>query len=462
MPKQVNLDSNAVLEDMKLALKGTRSAYADGLYDWQTDLRIQKTKEREDIATRSIKGISFRAFTSHGWVYVNGSKTDHTSIRRLASRLNKFDSKKLSSRLTLPEPSRFDKKATVKEDPRNISNEDKLRRLRDLFKLTNTMSSKIVDVHLGYSEALLERVLVTSGGVEAHQVIPRTRASLVVVVRESGSTEADVASFGGVLGYEVMDNLTEQNLRSTVESALEQLSAISPPPGPHKVILDPGVVGVVCHESFGHGLEADQVLRERSYLKDMLGRKVASDLVTIYEDPSLQGAHGSYYVDDDGVTARKNTLVENGKLVSFLHDIETAAAMKARLTGSSRTQNAARRRFIRMSNTYAKPGDWDSKDLIKDTKDGILLMHWRSGMEDPLGGGMQVVAGKGYVIKNGEKTTPIKSPTLTGRVLDVLGGVDAVSRDGFVVESGNCGKGPEDYVPDGTGGTWWRTTAVVA
>ena len=202
MPKQVNLDSNAVLEDMKLALKGTRSAYADGLYDWQTDLRIQKTKEREDIATRSIKGISFRAFTSHGWVYVNGSKTDHTSIRRLASRLNKFDSKKLSSRLTLPEPSRFDKKATVKEDPRNISNEDKLRRLRDLFKLTNTMSSKIVDVHLGYSEALLERVLVTSGGVEAHQVIPRTRASLVVVVRESGSTEADVASFGGVLGYE--------------------------------------------------------------------------------------------------------------------------------------------------------------------------------------------------------------------------------------------------------------------
>jgi TldD protein len=66
------------------------------------------------------------------------------------------------------------------------------------------------------------------------------------------------------------------------------------------------------------------------------------------------------------------------------------------------------------------------------------------------------------MIKNGEKTTPLKSITLTGRVLDVLGNVDAVSQDGFMIGAGICGKGSEDFVPVGSGGTWWRTKAVVA
>jgi TldD protein len=309
---------------------------------------------------------------------------------------------------------------------------------------------------VNYSETNLSRILVTSGGTKARQVIPRTRISLVAIARENGTSDSDVASLGGTVGYEIVDSLTETEVRSTVDSAIEQLRATPAPNGVHKVILDPGVVGVVCHESFGHGLEADQALRGRSYLKDMLGKRVASDLVTMYEDPSYEGAHGSYFIDDDGTLSKKNTLVEKGRLVSFLHDMETAYAMNAPLTGNSRTQNATRRRFIRMSNIYAKPGDWDSAEMIKDTREGVLMMHWRFGMEDPLGGGMQVAAGKGYLIRNGEKTTPLKSLTLTGRVLDVLGNVDAVSKDGFDIDPGTCGKGPEDFVPDGTGGTWWR------
>jgi len=149
-------------------------------------------------------------------------------------------------------------------------------------------------------------------------------------------------------------------------------------------------------------------------------------------------------------------------LVSFLHDVETSAAMNKPLTASSRTQNALRRRFIRMSNTYSKPGDWEIDEIVKDTKKGIMMMRWQYGIEDPLGGGMQVSAKKGFLIENGTRTKPLKSVTLTGRVLEVLGSVDAVSKEGFTVDPGTCGKGSEDYVPVGGGGTWWRTKAVIA
>jgi TldD protein len=459
MSKRADTKSE-ILGDLQRAVKMIRLPYSDGLYDSQTDLRISKNKDRETISARSIKGISLRGITANGWMYTNINRTDRSSIPKLVRNLNKRRKGK-SANLTQPKPIKLDKKTPVKIDPQTIPLENKLNRIREIFQLARNMNPKVVDVRVDYSENLMERILCTSGGTQARQVIPRTRVGVTVVVKEDGVADSDLLRTGGGVGYEVVDALTEADIRGVVESAVEQLRAIPPSPGTHTVLLDPGVVGTVCHESFGHGLEADQAIRGRSYLKDMLGKKVASELVTIYEDPSYEGGHGTYYFDDDGVLSTRNTLVENGTLVSFLHDMESAAAMSAPLTGNSRTQNATRRRFIRMSNTYAKPGDRSLEDIISDTKHAILMMHWRSGMEDPLGGGMQVIAGKGYLIENGEKTTPLKSMTMTGRVLEVLAQVDAVSKEGFVVSSGNCGKGPEDFVPNGAGGTWWRTKAVI-
>jgi TldD protein len=453
--------SDSTIGDIQQTLRKVNLPYADGLYDMQEALTIQKNKDRENISTRTVTGISLRGFSSRGWLYSNSNRTDLTTIRKLAGKLS-FASGTKTGKLTLPEPIKLDKQYPAKKDPQQIMLEDKLQKIRDLFSLARNMDSRIVDVHVTYSERVMERTLLTSHGTWARQRIPRTRIALQVIVKENGVTEYDIATAGGAMGYEVVDELTEDAVRETVQGAAEQLKSVPPPRGLQKVIMDPGVVGVVCHESFGHGLEADQALRGRSYLKDMLGKRVASEHVTIYEDPSLEGGHGTYYFDDDGALSRKNTLVDKGILVSFLHDIETSAMMNSPLTASSRTQDAFRRRFIRMSNTYAKPGDWTIEEMIKETKSAVMMMRWQYGIEDPLGGGMQVVSKKGYLIENGIKTKPLKQITLTGRVLEVLGSVDAVSKDGFMVDAGNCGKGKEDYVPVGDGGTWWRTTGVIA
>ena len=457
-----NRESDSVIGDLHELLRAVDLPYVDGLYDWQTQLAIRKNKERENTSSRSIKGVSVRSHSESGWTYSSSNKVGRSTIRKLINQLKKETRRSnAKSKLALPDPVRIDTKTPVKKDPLEIPIEEKLQRVREIYDLARQMDSRIVDVRVAYAETVIDRALVTSNGTQARQLIPRTRISMEIVVKENDSTDSDNLSLGGTVGYEVVDDLPEEKISELVKSAVEQLKAVAPPTGVQTVILDPGTVGTVCHESFGHGLEADQALRGRSYLKDMLGKKVASDLVTIYEDSSLEGAQGSYYFDDDGVKSRKNTLVENGVLISFLHDIETGAAMNAPLTGSSRTQNAAHRRFIRMSNTYAKPGERKLDDIVRDTKRGVMMMRWQFGIEDPLGGGMQVVSKKGYIIENGVTTKPLKSITLTGRVLEVLGNVDAVSSDGFFVDPGTCGKGSEDYVPVGSGGTWWRTKAVI-
>lgn len=226
--------SNSVTDDLQEALQKTRLPYSDGLYDSQTDLTIRKNKDRESTSSRSVKGISLRGFSGSGWVYANTNRTDKNAIHDLLRRLNKMRLRPGSAKLTEPSPIKLNRETPVKIQTQDIPTEDKLQKVRSIFNLARSMDSHIVDVRVAYSELNMERVLVTATGTEARQVIPHTRISLAVIVKEGEVTDYDYQTFGGTVGYEVADDLTEEVVGSTVRSAVEQLRAIPPPPGFHR------------------------------------------------------------------------------------------------------------------------------------------------------------------------------------------------------------------------------------
>jgi TldD protein len=113
-----------------------------------------------------------------------------------------------------------------------------------------------------------------------------------------------------------------------------------------------------------------------------------------------------------------------------------------------------------MTNTYFGPGEWDKDELIADTKDGILTDKMINGMEDPVGGCFEAKALRGYIVKNGEITDVVKSFTLTGKSLDILKTVDALSNE-VILDGGMCGKGIEDWVRVSSGGPYMRARMIV-
>ncbi len=83
-----------------------------------------------------------------------------------------------------------------------------------------------------------------------------------------------------------------------------------------------------------------------------------------------------------------------------------------------------------------------------------------NGMEDPVGGCFEAKCLRGYRIKNGEIVAPVQSFTLTGRSVDILSSVDALS-DEVLLDGGMCGKGIEDWVRVSTGGPYMRARMIV-
>ena len=97
------------------------------------------------------------------------------------------------------------------------------------------------------------------------------------------------------------------------------------------VVLAAGDSGILLHEAIGHGLEADFNRKGTSNYSGRIGQPVASPLVTVIDDGTIEDSRGSINIDDEGNVTGRNALIEDGVLRGYLHD-----EMRARATSASR------------------------------------------------------------------------------------------------------------------------------
>jgi TldD protein len=428
-----------------------KNQYFDILYDSNSSTIIKKTRSEENITVNAKKsGIVARTFDDTWKEIAIQNWSDLSKIKKkLPTVTNKGEQLKKYPGWTLNE------EITPKIDPREIPIEEKLEKIRNVYNEMGKFDDRIVNPAILYNEYIIERIFFNNEGCQLRQLIPRIRIFLQPFAKEGRNVDFDYFVTGGELGFEVFKNV-EENISNACQNSIDMLKAEFPPSGNYPTILDPNMAGLIAHESFGHGLEADQIIRDRSYLKERLNKRVASDICTICDDPSIPKELGSYLFDEEGIKTKNNTLVKDGILTDFLYDRRTASVLDKQPKGNGRRQSFAHPVHVRMSNTYFEPGDYSLEEMISEIDEGVIVLKGYFGMEDPLGGGMQATSKKGYLIENGEKTKLLKSVALSGSVLDLLQNIDAVSQDEMSLYGGTCGKGSEDYVPVTSGGSYIR------
>lgn len=240
-----------------------------------------------------------------------------------------------------------------------------------------------------------------------------------------------------------------------------------PDPGEHECVFDGHFAGIFAHEAFGHGTEQDLFLKDRARGAEFLGRRVASDLVDMYDDPS-NGWAASYFFDDEGTLAQPTRIVEKGILVAGINDRHSHAELTRRGQRVGKTANGRResydhKPYTRMTNTFFGPGTSTTAELIAGVRRGYLLTHPSNGMEDPKGWGIQLEGSMAEEIVDGRLTGRVFSPVVvTGSVPRLLQSVDGVGREVVEASLGTCGKGYKEWVKVTDGGPALRLRAVIA
>jgi TldD protein len=420
--------------------------------------RLSKTmltlKEgRVEAARQGIEnGAALRVLVNGAWGFASVGTFDVETLTMAISdacKMAKAASSKIKKPIKLVQIKAVEDKVSVKprKDPSKISIEDKI-------NMTLALNNKILDYDdrvksctIDYLDLTGTNYFINNEGSYIEQDKLYVWSRITATAKEGDIFTFSSEEIGSTSGYEIFDLETPEIVGERVaKRAVKQLKARPPKGGIFPVILGPNVVGVFVHEAFGHLAEADLTL-SGSVLLDKLGKKIASDVVTFYDDGTVEGAFGSFKYDDEGVPAQKTLLIKDGVVVGLMHSRETAQKFNTNPTGNMRAEDFRVEPIIRMRNTLMEPKDYSFEELIEDVKFGYYFKSFRGGQAN-LDGTFQVGIQEAYEIVNGELGAPVRNASISGNTLETLFKVDAVGKD-FELWPGRCGKGQTAFVCDG-------------
>ncbi len=312
--------------------------------------------------------------------------------------------------------------------------------VRRVDGLVRAVSPKIRQVILMGRERRQDVRIANSLGEAARDYRVASVWLAQVVAADGAVIQTGYETAGGSTGLGALPPDTLERIAlEAARRAVQMLSARPAPGGRMPVVLSSQAGGTMIHEAVGHGLEADLAQEGFSVYSKKRGRRIASPLVSVVDDPTLCGVRGSYGIDDEGVPAERTLLVDRGMLKTYLFDRLSAAKDGRASNGHGRRQSYHQRPIPRMSNTMILPGTDDPAKILREVKHGLLVKKMGGGQVNTVNGDFVFEVTEGYRIEGGEAAYPVRGATLVGNGPEVLRLIDRVGSDlGFAL--GTCGK----------------------
>lgn len=259
--------------------------------------------------------------------------------------------------------------------------------------------------------------------------------------------------------------------------ALKNAPTIDPYTGP--AILAPEASGVLFHETIGHRLEGERQRNEEEgrTFNGRVGKKVIPSFLSIYDDPTRtdhEGVqlNGFYRFDDEGVTAARADLVEDGVLRGFLKS-RTPIEDSLQSNGHGRSQGD-RDPIARMANLIIEADPEKSvpfaelkERLLEEVRRqkkpfGLIIRDITGGSTNTSGYGYQAFKGSPRLLykvdpNTGEETL-VRGVELVGTPLTSINKIVAASKETGVF-NGYCGA-ESGYVPVSTVAPALLTTEI--
>ena len=265
------------------------------------------------------------------------------------------------------------------------------------------------------------------------------------VVGVDGENQQDY-SFKNLMGEETVDEVVDE----AVGEALSKIGAGSVPSGKYNVVINGNQMRSLL-SVFSSAFSAKAVIDGMSRLKGLEGEKIASDIVTITDDPQREGNAVGTNFDAEGVATHRKSVVDAGVLKTFLHNRETALAM-----GKETTANASKAGYsspigVRPYSFAIEPGDKTRDELFALVGEGIFIteINGLHAGANPVSGDFSLQSA-GFMIRGGKKCEAVKSFTMAGNFFDLLKNIAALGdKLELGVTTGVTGFcSPDVFVPD--------------
>jgi PmbA protein len=192
------------------------------------------------------------------------------------------------------------------------------------------------------------------------------------------------------------------------------------------IVFDPEMAASLLR-NLASALSGYSLYKGASFLAGKLGTQIGSDLLTVIDDGTIAGALGSRPFDGEGLPVRKKSVVEKGRLQSYLLDTYSGKKLGMASTGNA-SRSVGEPPGVSPANFFLVPGKDSPEQIIASVNHGLYVTEL-------IGFGVNMVTGDysrgaaGLWIENGELTYPVEEITIAGNLKEMFQNIEMVGSD---------------------------------
>ncbi|MBC8548824.1 MAG: TldD/PmbA family protein [Candidatus Brocadiales bacterium] len=402
---------------LDLALKDSDSA--EVIYEEGESRSISfENNKLKSVYTKSIRGIGLRVIKDGKIGF--SSTTDFRNPEQLVT--NALESAKFGQEAKFEFQSKNHLKDTklFDENVVNYPIEKGIQIGKEAIEKALSVNSEY-ECGVSIGKGVGKSRLINSSGLDISTQSTSFGTSIdILLVKDSGLLWVGE----GESSAKVVDDLDKHTTKSLYDLKLAE-KEVDISTAAYPVVFTSKAIGNLL-STFESGCNGKLVQKGVSPLTGKIGEKIMDERISIYDDPTIDYADGSYTCDDEGVSARRTPLFESGVLKNYIYDLQTAGIMNTESTGNG-TRSFASQPSPGNSNVIIEPGDMKFEDMIKDMKRGILVDQvLGGGQSNVLAGEFSVNIDLGYLVENGEIVGRVKDCMIAGNVFDAFNNIVAL------------------------------------
>lgn len=308
-----------------------------------------------------------------------------------------------------------------------VSAADKIALARDMEKRTLAADSRInqlegSEVMTESSECMIVNTLGLNVSSRANVI-----CGVVAPVARDGEKVASSFKLFTARGADTSDS--QRAIDEAVSEAVGNLYADSVPSGEYPIIMRYDAMTSLI-STFSGVFSADNAQKGLSLLKGREGEKIASEFVTLADDPHMPDMASSSPFDDEGVPTSYKEIISGGVLTTLMHNLKTAKKQGVKSTGNGSRPSYASPVGIAPANFYIKPGETTLEDMAAKMGDGLIITQLEGlhAGANPISGDFSLGA-KGYKVESGKIGGAVKQITIAGNFYQLLKDITEVGSD---------------------------------
>jgi len=317
----------------------------------------------------------------------------------------------------LPDPEHYYKGGgpELKTVDPSFKSVDPQQKIKDAFALEKEVlgsDDRIISATASYRDGLSGSVMVASNGFEGDSENSYYSLNASVSVTDGDARPRGYWGESSIFSSE----LVRKDIgKKALKRAVDRLGQAKIESGRMPMIVENKQAGQPLRPLIS-ALDGSSIQQRQSFLIDMLGEKIGSDLLTITDDPFIVSGRGSRLFDGEGIATKKRPVFENGVLKTYF--IDTYYGKKLGMDPNSGGT----------TNMVFKPGEKDLEGLLADIPRGILVTGFNGGNSNPVTGDFSYGI-EGFLVEKGELIKPVAEMNITGNFKQLWKDLVAVGSD---------------------------------